>query len=90
MADATVLTHLSTGQRVSGQLDLGEVALANGLGQPVVTDVRLLLLRSGSRAATWCQAVAAGRLDGRDHSLGDHIRGLDLKREQLELTTSDL
>lgn len=82
MVDADVLTHLSTGQCVSGQLDLGKVALANGLGQPVVANVRLLLLGRGSRAATWRQAVAAGRLDGRDHGLGDHIRGLDLETKQ--------
>lgn len=90
MANAAVVTHLSTSQRVSGQLDLGEVALADRLGKPVVANVWLLLLGSGSRAATRRQAVAAGRLDGRDHGLGDHIRGLDLETEQLELTTSDL
>lgn len=77
-----MLTHLSTRQRVSGQLDLGEVALANGLGQPVVSNVRLLVLDSGSRAATWCQAVATGRLDRLDHGLCDHIRGLYLEAEQ--------
>ena len=36
-------THLSARQDVAGQLDLGEVALADGLEQPVVPDVRLLV-----------------------------------------------
>lgn len=51
MADSDVLAHLSASQRVSGQLDLGEVALADGLGQPVVADMRLLLLGGGRTAA---------------------------------------
>lgn len=44
--------HLSAGEDVSGQFDLGEVALPDGFEQPVVADVRLLLLlgAAGSHA----------------------------------------
>lgn len=45
-------SHLSAGQNVSGQFDLGEVALPDGFEQPVVADVGLLLLlrAAGSHA----------------------------------------
>lgn len=37
-------SHLSAREDVSGQFDLGEVALPDGFEQPVVADVRLLWL----------------------------------------------
>lgn len=47
-------SHLSARQDVSGQFDLGEVALANGLKQPVVPHVWLLrfLRAAGAHAGT--------------------------------------
>lgn len=38
------VAHLSACEDVSGQLDLGKVALSDGLEQPVVAHVRLLRL----------------------------------------------
>lgn len=40
----TAAAHLSAREDVSGQLDLGEVALSDGLQQAVVADVGLLRL----------------------------------------------
>lgn len=64
-------SHLSSRQRVSGQFDFGEVSLSDGLEQPVVADVRLVVC--GGRAATWRQTVVAGRFRGRGQGLGDAV-----------------
>ena len=45
-------SHLTAGQDVSGQLDLGEVALPDGLQKPVVPDVRQLVRTRGDGVPT--------------------------------------
>lgn len=59
----TKLAHLFSGEDVSCQFDLGEVAFADGLQQPVVADVRLVVRRGrGDRVPTPWHAGAAGQL----------------------------
>lgn len=53
-------SHLSAGEDVAGKFDLGEVALADGLEQPVVADVRLLV---GDGVATAGARAAGARSD---------------------------
>lgn len=43
-----LVSHLSAREDVARQLDLGEVALSDGLEQPVVADVRLLVGARGN------------------------------------------
>lgn len=71
-----VCSHLSAGQRVSGQFNLGEVALADGLQQAVVADVRLFIRDGRHGAATCRQAVTAGRLGGRGRRLREDVWSL--------------
>ena len=51
--------HLSSCEDVPRELDLGEVPLADGLEEPVVADVGVLLSGGQGVSASW-QAVAAG------------------------------
>ena len=62
-------TYLSSCQYMPGQLDFGEVPLANGLEQPVVPDVWLLLRRGRHRVPTSRQAVPTSRLGRRGRGL---------------------
>lgn len=71
--NSALCSHLSAGQCVSGQFDFGEVALADGLQQAVVADVRLLVCDGRHRAATWRQTVAARRFGGRGRRLGEAV-----------------
>lgn len=75
-------THLSAREDVSGQFDLGEVALPDGFQQPVVADVGLLRLlgAAGSHAgpgrarADLLTSIAVRRvLRGRHVSLGRRV-----------------
>lgn len=58
---------------MSGQFDLGEVALADGLQQAVVADVRLFVCDGRRGAATWRQTVAARGFGGRGRWLGEAV-----------------
>ena len=53
-------SHLSAGEDVAGQFDFGEVALADGLEEPVVADVRLIV-RAGSHGVPAACAEGAAR-----------------------------
>ena len=63
------------------QLDLGEVPLANGLEEPVVADVGVLL-GGGQGVSASRQAVAAGRLGGRDGRLHEAVHRRVLRGER--------
>lgn len=58
------LPYLPACQDVAGQLDLGEVSLADGLEQAVVADVRLLIWAGGdgvpASGAQWAAGLASG------------------------------
>lgn len=58
------LPYLPARQDVAGQLDLGEVSLADGLEQAVVADVRLLIWAGGdgvpASGAQWAAGLASG------------------------------
>lgn len=73
-------SHLSARQSVFGQFDFGEVALADGLQQAVVADVRLFV-RDG-RAAARRQTVAARRFGGRRRRIWEAVRSLYLWETQ--------
>lgn len=54
------------------QLHFGEIALADGLEEAVVADVGVLL-RGGEGVAASRQAVATGRLSGRDRRFHEAV-----------------
>lgn len=58
------LSHLLARQDVAGQLDLGEVSLANGLQQTVVANVRLLVGAGGDGVPAPSSQRAAGLAGG--------------------------
>ena len=68
------------------ELDLGEVPLADGLEEPVVADVGVLL-GGGQGVSASRQAVAAGRLGGRDGGLHEAVRRV-LREERRRAETN--
>lgn len=64
------MTYLSARQDVAGQLDLGKVALADGLEQAVVADVRLLVGAGGDGVPAAGAQRAAGLARGLVHATG--------------------
>lgn len=58
------VSHLPARQDVAGQLDLGEVPLADGLEQAVVADVRLLIRAGGDGVPAPGAQRAAGLTGG--------------------------
>lgn len=90
-------SHLSAREDVACQLDLGEVSLADGLEQPIVADVRLLVGTRGDRVpAAGARAPGSrghliapisvrGVLWTEDKSLRGHLK-LRVKGHRLEGT----
>lgn len=66
------MPHLSSGQDMSCQLDLGKIPLADGLEEAVVADVGVILC-GGERVAASRQAVATCRLCRRDRGVNEAI-----------------
>lgn len=57
--------HLSSGEHVACQFDLGEVALADGLEQAVVADMWLLVHAGAERVPAAWQVLAARQFGGK-------------------------
>ena len=68
-------THLSPRQHVACQFDFGEVALPDGLEQPVVADGGLLIGEGGDGVPAPGQTLPTGRLGGRGGRLWVAIHG---------------
>lgn len=54
------MSHLSASKDVAGQFDFSKVTLADGLQEPVVADVRLII-RAGSHGVPAARAQGTAR-----------------------------